>query len=202
MSESVAPADPGLASIERLCWHLSGWNVEQRDVDRLLAEIQVYAAGAGSSGAAAPLASGGEGAEMAPDAPLSAAEAPTGPVEPSGPVEEAQAPVQHVHVTGTLTLVCPGGHAPAAQPASHKRQAPRTRRRVPAAQRRRQPASPDTHDPTQPEDYRTCRQCQESKAIGEFVRDVHGRRGRKTVCRDCENTRKRTARRAKKQTAA
>ena len=41
---------------------------------------------------------------------------------------------------------------------------------------------------------RTCRKCAAHKPLGEFTRDSNSAGGRRTVCRDCDNERRRTAR--------
>lgn len=186
MSESVAPADPGLAVIERLCWHLSGWQVEQRAVDELLAEVRAYAHGVESSGAGAPLAYGGAGAQEAAVRPVESLTAPDGPVETSKATSGPHMPVQRIHITGTITLAGP-----------RKRAQSKTARAKP---RKRQWAVPDPRDLV-PEDTRTCRLCGTTHAITDYARDTHGTRGRKSVCRTCENLRKRDARRAKRAAA-
>lgn len=45
MSESAAPVTTR-GDIERLCWRLSGWQVDQAAVDRLLLAVDAYVAGA------------------------------------------------------------------------------------------------------------------------------------------------------------
>lgn len=175
MSESVT-----LADVERLCWHLSGWQVDQRDVDQLLAAVQAYVA-TDHSGAAAPLAAGGTGAEETSQG----APEPSPDVSPQGDLPQAvpapQAGVQRIEVTGTLTLVC--------APAPRQRSEPRTPLRT-------------TLDGVVPETVRECRKCHSTQPIDQFVRDSHGLRGRKRICRMCENKRKRDAERARKQAAA
>lgn len=188
MSE-ITTADAGagpvsLADVERLCWHLSGWSVEQRSVDELLTAVQAYAGSTGveSSGAAAPLGVGGAGGPQAPHGPsadLSVTDETQAP--PPGPQTGVQGVVPRLHLTGTLTLICPGKSG--ARP--RKRAEPRTPLKI-------------TVDGAVPEDTRTCRKCRASQPIAEFIRDSHGLRGRKTVCRTCENTRKRDTRRARK----
>lgn len=171
-----------LADVERLCWHLSGWQVEQRDVDRLLAAVQAYAQGAEAPAVPAVLA-------VEEQAPADGAERPAEGTTPPDAAEEvyevtggALTPVQRVHVTGALTLVCSGGCTPPKKVTKKSR--------------------PVADDPAVPEDWRQCRKCGGAQPIDHFVRDTHGPRGRKNVCRDCENLRKRNARRARKQAAA
>jgi len=179
MSESAT-----LADVERLCWHLSGWQVEQRDVDQLLAVVQAYGSGGGSA-AAPQLAGGGlEGAEPPAEdlrAPSASEEAPT-------PLAGPQAPVQRVEVTGTLTLKCSGACG-------------RSRRaaRKAAGRPLRVPSPPAI---AIPETVRTCRACGRTQPIDVYGRDAHGLRGRRSCCQDCENARKRDMRRDKSRTAA
>lgn len=166
MSESVT-----LADVERQCWHLSGWQVEQRDVDQLLVTVQAYA---GVEGASASVVWPVEGGEDAQDAPVAALD----PEVDAGDAEALPAPqaaVQRVEVVGRLTLVCECRTAP--------RKEPRT------------PLRP-TLDGAVPETVRECRTCERTHPISHFSRDSHGRHGRKSVCRDCENLRKRNSRRA------
>jgi hypothetical protein len=173
-----------LADVERLCWSLSGWQVEQRDVDRLLDAVRLYA---GSSGAAAPLVVEGGGAEKAADGPSEPLAPPVGTPEPPDPTEEAQASVQRLHVTGTITLVCTD--------TCHRL----TRgRAAPAKPRKSRPV----HDPSVPEETRACRLCGDVQSIAAYHVDSHGLRGRKSVCQACENKRKRDARAARREAAA
>lgn len=100
-----------LADVERLCWRLSGWQVEQRDVDTLLAAVTAYAGhgpDAQPQGAGALAVDGGAGAAERPagatqgaSASLDASEGGSGP----------QTGIQRLHVTGTLTLACTGHQA-------------------------------------------------------------------------------------------
>lgn len=176
MSETVT-----LADVERLCWSLSGWKVEQRDVDRLLAAVTAYA-GYGPDEAVmdAPAQEPEEAAER-PAEPLVADQAPQGtPDTLSG----AQGGVQRLHVTGTLTLVCTGAHPPAALP--------------PRAPSGRFIPLPRAGEVT---GYRVCGKCHQSRPVEDFSRDAKGNGGRRYACRDCENTRKRESRRAKRQAA-
>jgi hypothetical protein len=61
-----------LADVERLVWRLSGWQVDQRDVSRLLDVVEAYALGA-------PLP---DRADI-PEQPGPAAQEPQAPSEPS-----------------------------------------------------------------------------------------------------------------------
>lgn len=195
MSESVS-----LADIERLCWRLSGWTVEQESVDRLLAAVTAYAGGgsagvvrrdaaddSGWQGARAPLAvldeaqAATRSPQGAPGAPEEPCAGDSVPGDPSGP----EGGVQRLHLTGTLTLVCQGA-CPPVKPAASKRSKPRARQ-TPAV------------DSAVPEATRTCRTCTTVHPITEYPRDSRGLRGRKSVCRECENTRKRESRRAARQ---
>lgn len=172
MSEIVT-----LDDVERLCWTLSGWQVEQRDVDRLLVSVQAYAdAATGSSGAAAPLVVEGDGAQEATDGPVQPLTPPAGTPEPPEPSQKAQGAVQRIHLTGRLTLICPGVH-----------DAP------PCLREHVVPTGPD------PEGTRRCRACGRVQDLAEFSRDSHGREGRRSTCRECNNLRKRDAKRAKRQ---
>lgn len=199
MSESVT-----LADIERLCWRLSGWTVEQESVDRLLTAVTAYAGCAAVPGATGPGGAPGrwqgasaglavvdetqaavespEGAPEAPGEPLAGDRAPEG-------AQEREEGVQRLHLTGTLTLVCQGA-CPPVKPAASKRRKPRARKAPGAGS-------------AVPEDTRACRKCGVVHAITEYTRDTRGLRGRKAVCRECENRRKRDARReARKQQQA
>lgn len=163
-----------LADIERLCWHLSGWQVDQRSVDALLKAVAAYAGyGPGeesqSSDAAAPTLEGGAGEAVRAPEPLVA---PTPADDISEPVKAPQAAVQRVEVTGTLTLLCPGLHTPP-DPA-----------RIPPPRKARIPGDPH-------ESQRRCGKCERTLPVEEFARDAKGRNGLRYACRDCENTRKR-----------
>lgn len=74
-----------LDEIERLCWSLSGWRVEQRDVDALLRAVQTYA-GHGADGQAVRASQD--------RSPLSATD------EPSGSAIAPQAGVQGIRLDG------------------------------------------------------------------------------------------------------
>lgn len=168
MSVSVS-----LADVEKLCWHLSGWRVEQRDVDALLVAVTAYAA---SHAGGAPRAGleGGAGDATTPAEPLSAP-----PVDPETP-EPAPGPqtdAQRVHVSGSITVVCTGH----------------------CGQRRRRRTRPtEAVRDTAPEGYRICRICGEMRELEEFRRDASSPGGRRTGCRDCENARKRMLRAAER----
>jgi hypothetical protein len=184
MSETMTRGD-----LERLCWHLSGWRLDQRSVDRLLAAIDAYASGAGLSA---------EVPSLPEPEPQEAAQAPEGvrgasadhvvideiPEAVSGPQEGAQGVVPRLHLTGTLTLVC------ACQSQPDTRKAPATARARPKTL-----ATPD--DPA----ARVCRTCMDRQPLSEFFRDPHGPQGHKSVCRTCDNLRKRTARQQRAQAA-
>lgn len=164
MSETVT-----LADIERLCWKLSGWTVEQRSVDRLLSAVRTYAgygtdAGPHVEGASALAVEGGEGepeTRRGPSADLvlmdDMPQAATGP----------QTGTQRIELSGSVTLLC-------ARPA---------RKRTWAV-----PAGPV------PEGSRACRTCGAVHPFEHYGRDAHSPQGRRTACRDCENKRKRMAR--------
>jgi hypothetical protein len=97
MSETVT-----LADIERLCWRLSGWTVDQRSVDDLMTAI-TRCVGPETDQAPRAGLGGGEGeAEPVherpaePSAPVDAPEAETAP----------QTDTQRLHITGEITVVC------------------------------------------------------------------------------------------------
>lgn len=167
MSESVS-----LADVEQLCWRLSGWKVEQRDVDRLLTAVRGYA---GTENGGAPAVCSG-GCAGAPERAVESPEPPPAPVESPTAPTEALAAVQHVHVTGTLTLAWPPGWPPAPQ-------APALR----TPQRR--PERPVVMDGT-----KHCHKCERTLPVERFARDKKGHGGRRARCRDCESQRKRDAR--------
>jgi hypothetical protein len=184
-----------LADLERLCWHLSGWSVDQRSVDELLAAVEAYAQGRASS-AGALVALRGPGTPEGPSEPSaapSATQETPGPV--NGPQEGAQGATPRLHLTGTLTLVCEGHGQPAKPKQPKQRTAPVP---PPAGGRPKVLATPGDRD------ARVCRTCADRQPLTEYARDPHGPKGRKTVCRTCENNRKRAGRqrRAAQQRAA
>jgi hypothetical protein len=168
MSERVV-----LADIERACWQLSGWRVDQRSVDRLLTLVSDYARAEGGAVAAAPLPGLEAATETAERPAAHTAQGQTGDA-PAEPVTGPQEGVQRLHITGTLTLVV-------AQP----------------EQRKRPPRARKSADETE-ETERMCVKCRRTLALKEFGRHTKGRTGWRTSCRECENTRKRDARRAKR----
>jgi hypothetical protein len=152
MSEITTRSD-----VERLCWHLSGWSVEQRSVNRLMAAIDAYAAGV-------PLAD----AVAEPDGGVQAPAEPSAMLETPAAVIGPQNGAQGIEGAYMLTL---------------------TRVDTPA----RTGPHRDSGD-----GGRTCRKCNERKALTEFNLDPHSPGGRKTACKACENKRKRDARALKK----
>lgn len=175
-----------LADIERLCWRLSGWQVDQRSVDELLKAVTAYAGygpdqspgvGAEGSGAAAPWPGGGVGEA---ERPFESLPAPDAPDDVPDPVNGLEGGVQRLHVTGTLTLVCSGTHVS-----------------VPGGAVALQLA-PVVEDP---EMERVCRECGEAKPLDAYSADRRGRNGRRRLCRECDNARKRD-RRAEQKAAA
>lgn len=89
-----------LADVERLCWHLSGWQVDQRDVDALLAAVRAYADGAGHGAPSSGL-EGGAGAAQ-PSQEASGGGDASG--EPSNPSREAQTAAQGEGLEGAYVL--------------------------------------------------------------------------------------------------
>ena len=167
MSETTAVT---LADLERLCWRLSGWSVEQESVDRLMAAVEAYASG-GRISADALVASSGPGAAESPRGPSpDLVVMDETPAPEIGPQRGVQGFPLSLEITGTLTLVC--GCTP-----------PRPAMRPKAVVAG--PPSPDV---------RTCRKCGDQQAITEFFRDVKGAGGRKSVCRTCEAARRRVQR--------
>lgn len=95
MSESVS-----LADVERLCWRLSGWQVEQRDVDALLAVVQAYARGAGHGA----LSLGLEGGAGAAEPPQEALGEPAATGEPSTAPRQPQTGTDGPGIEGAYVL--------------------------------------------------------------------------------------------------
>lgn len=222
MSEADEPV-PGavtLADIEKSVWRAAQWQAEQRDVDHLLALVRAYARGPAEELCPCVRAAGYEGVETAseplgtpagPDAPGGEAEAPqTGaqgavgaegcgeagaeasespvevleePVAGDGPTEAVngaqtavQAPGDGLHgvapvftFTGPVTLVFNGG----------------------------MPEAPEAVGATT-DGTRDCRKCKRTFPLTEYFKDSSRPDGRKTVCRECENERRRDQRRAQR----
>lgn len=157
-----------LADIERLCWHLSGWQVDQRSVDALLKAVTEYA-GYGpdepgqDSGAGAPWSEGGAGGAVRPAESLSG---PSAADDTPEPANGSQNGVQRVEVTGTLTLVCPGLHMPIS-------------------------VGPVQAPQLVPEGKRRCTRCGGVQDVDQFFRKSSSGDGRRSVCRTCDAARKR-----------
>lgn len=164
MSEVATRAD-----VERLCWMLSGWRVEQRDVDRLLEAVDAYASGAVLPQSAQEADGGTESASEASEpVPVT--------VEPSTALNVPQTAVQDAGgIEGAYVL---------------------TVTRVQRPEPGKRPLPTPRADLTEPE--RTCRKCGVTYPIENFNRDCHSRGGRKTACKPCENTRRRDARRTER----
>lgn len=98
MSESAAPV-VSRGDIERLCWRLSGWRVDQASVDRLLLAVDAYVAHA-------PLPAEARPDVPAQSPPLAAQEAVTPPAvpEPVQAVAEPPAAVQSIEGAYVLTV--------------------------------------------------------------------------------------------------
>jgi hypothetical protein len=129
----------GLERLEKLCWHLSGWQVDQCSVDRLMTEIRAYVQ-THTPEASAMLA------VRLPEALQEPVTAEPSPPDPIVPQESTR---------GRVRPMVPGGDGPS----------------------------------------RTCRTCHGYWALEEYDRDTKGVGGRKSVCRLCENRRKRERRR-------
>lgn len=193
MSGSVV----SLGDVEQLCWRLSGWQVEQRDVDALLSAVTAY--GEGASGLR-PGLGGGTGEDTpcetpvsAPEPPAQAAEAVPACVESPQAVAGAQPGVQrielHVRVSGSLTLHAADAARPVRSPGALRESTGRF------AARPRTPLDQATGT-------RRCSKCTKTRPLDMFSRDAKGSGGYRYACRDCENKRKREAKQAKKQGAA
>lgn len=149
-----------LGDIERLCWTLSGWQVDQRDVDRLLSAVQAYAA----AGAA-------EVSGSAAVCPQEASAQPPVADESVQVVADAHRGAQTILIDGACVLtLTPLTRTPLV--VTPPRNRPQTTYTVPAA---------DLYEPR-----RTCRTCARTKDIQDFNRDHHSPGGRKSQCRDCE----------------
>lgn len=125
--------------------------------------------------------------EGAPPLPQALTRAPVASPEPIA-----------VKITGTFTGVLSPGH---------DADTPRTLRLTPQSgpgtkqpRKRTRPRPPSVIDPD--EKRRTCRRCERTYDVLEYARDTHGLRGRKAVCRLCENARKAAALRLKRAAAA
>lgn len=88
-----------LADIERLCWHLSGWSVQQQDVDRLLAAIEAYVQGIGAD-------------IPAPDEPAPAVQTDDASEDSTPQVQVPAADAVHWRGELTVRLVMPRARAP------------------------------------------------------------------------------------------
>lgn len=184
-SAGVVMGGTTLGDVERLVWRLSGWEVEQVSLNAVLKAVRDHAEAHGvvCDCAAHP----GMDAHMPPQAPQEAVYAPLTPMEtpaaPQAPAE-AQAPVQRVEVSGTVTVVCGcaqgAGGTPQAPPVRQVRAAPAHSAARPMKEAGAGPG-------------RVCRKCGHRWALEEFARDRKGPDGRRTACRACENTRRREA---------
>lgn len=161
-----------LAPVERRIWRETGWRIEQRAVDRILAEVRAYAA----DPAEEPCPCTREATYSDPppgETPQRPAQGRTAP-----PMAEDTTPRAETRQTAAQS---PLGRVTNALPArSGSHWTPRPMREA-----------------REGEESRTCRTCRQAWAIEEFSRDTTKSGGRKNVCRTCENTRRRDARRAK-----
>jgi hypothetical protein len=181
--------------IKKLCWHLSGWTVEQRDVDALLNAIDGYSGGCGASCASRPGLPGGTG-EAVP-ALTAPAETTAGEVDP----QHAYAPetaAQPFRFDGTITvrLVCDAHEPLSTQTATEPDAGPVTEHE-PVAH-----AAPVVPDTTRVCHKRHCEVGTAPQPITEFARNAKGGEERKYVCRTCENKRKREWRTQRRKRAA
>lgn len=164
-----------LERIERLCWTLSGWQVEQRSVDTLLSAVQEYASAAGRT-------VGQGGATGAPESPARAS------VTDESLLAKfvAQGGVQSPDLEGTYVLTVSRVVSPGR---------PRRDRSQGSA-----PLDVNTSAESgeSEETERTCRLCGHTYRIEKFSRDKSSPGGRKTACTPCENIRRRDQRRARK----
>jgi hypothetical protein len=159
-----------LADIEGLCWRLSGWRVEQRDVDRLLASVRAYAAAPGTEPCPCTVRT-----YLAPTEPVSAL---------TGPARDTPAPFTVApRLAASQAPAEPARCAEPVKDAEADPDLPRGAIRAPRPMRRAGMGP-----------GRTCRQCKERWALEEYARDIKGVSGRKTVCRACENVRNRERR--------
>lgn len=158
-----------LADIERLCWHLSGWQVEQRSVDALLKAVAAYA-GYGPAEEAVTAPASPLGLEGGAGEAVSPAESPVAPpaaAESPEPVNVPQTVTQRIEMTGTLTLVCPGVCGGARAMVSEAEFG-----------------------------VRTCTACGREQPLDQFHRKTKDRPTRRHQCRTCEAARKRGLRAA------
>lgn len=159
-----------LAEIERLCWHLSGWSVDQRSVDELLAAIRLYAHSVVPLAEAVATAS-----DPVPQEPVCAPASTEPDPEHPEPEREAHSGTRRADWKGELTVrVVIGGKS--------SRRGPMT------------PLERAANDVSDSKKRRTCRKCSTDQPLTEFMRNSRMTGHRKTVCRTCENTRKREAR--------
>lgn len=164
-----------LGDIERLCWSLSGWQVEQRSVDTLLSAVRAYTAEAGRGGQ--------DGVTGAPGSPARAT------VTDESVLADfvAQGGVQGPDLEGTYVLTVSRVVSPG-RPRRIKVQ-------------RNPPLDVNTSGDmgVSGETERTCRLCGHTYRIEKFSRDKSSPGGRKTACTPCENIRRRDQRRARRQ---
>lgn len=183
MSDAVS-----LADVERLCWRLSGWRVEQRDVDALLAAVESYARSAGAMARETcevprepgAQAGGPQGAVSEPEPVHERPAEPSVMPEPSQTVNGPQTGVQSRAIAETLSL----------DEGAYVLTVTRVAKPVPPV---RTPSRPDPSPGT-----RTCRKCGITYPLEKFSRDKTSKGGRKTACTLCENIRRRDARRIKR----
>jgi hypothetical protein len=106
MGKTMTAAPVTLADVERLCWHLSGWSVEQRSLDELLASVEAYARGEVTR-ALALQPGEGQGEARTPRGPSAALVIVDEATEAlAAPQTATQSIPPRIEVTGTLTLVC------------------------------------------------------------------------------------------------
>jgi len=178
--------------IERLCWRLSGWTVEQRAVDKLLGAVDAYVAGMAPQGGALVTEAGESAPEGAREASADLVPADDTPAAEIAP----QGGAQRFELVGPVTLVLCHGQcsAPAAAPDA-----------VPDPLWQREPhPGRDLTGRFVPQPRATvtgigkeCSKCRLVKPLDDFSRDAKGNGGRRYACRDCENQRKRAARQAR-----
>lgn len=173
-----------LADVERMCWRLSGWQVEQRSVDTLLAIVDAYARGVVLP---AEDRRGLEGGAGEAEPPAETLPPPDVAVEIPEPAAELQTDAQSRDLEGAYVVTVTRIERPDPEPEDE-----------PEATGQGDGSDLDAYLAPPEERVRTCRKCGLTFALAKFSRDKSSRGGRKTACTPCENIRRRDERRAKR----